>query len=158
MRSDAILANDLRSAAADRQLLFHQQVFGDQAALFERARHDQQEVVGIHRLGEEVERALLHRGNRILDAAVCGHHDDRNVQIEFLGRAQDAEAISFRQAQIGQHQRGLVLQQHPDSFRLIGRLEHAVALTLEGMAQHRAQRVFVLDDEDLGGGSQCNGW
>jgi hypothetical protein len=33
-------------------------------------------------------------------------------------------------------------------FRLIARLDDGVALRFEGMAEHRAQRVFVLDEQD----------
>ena len=81
-------------------------------ALLERARHEQQQVIGIDRLGEEVERAFLHRRDRILDAAVGRHHDDRHVGVDLLRRAQHAEAVAFGQPQIGQHERRLALLQH----------------------------------------------
>ena len=103
-----VLADELRRAAAHRELLLQQQVLGHQPALLERARDEQQQVIGIDRLGEEVERAFLHRGDRVLDAAVGGHHDDRQLGVELLRRAQHAEAVAFGQPQIGQHERRLL--------------------------------------------------
>ena len=54
-------------------------VLGRQPPLRERALDHQQQMVGIDRLGEEVERAFLHRRHRVLDAAERGHHDDRQL-------------------------------------------------------------------------------
>ncbi len=71
--------------------------------------------------------------------------------------AQHAEAVAFRQAQIRQDERRLVLLQHAHGLGLIARLEHGVALPLERMPQHRAQRVLVFDDENLGGGGHSDG-
>ena len=124
----------------------------DQAPLLERAADQQHQVIGIDRLGEKVERAFLHRRHGILDAAVGGHHDHRHVGIDLLRRAQHAEAVAFRQSQIGQHQRRLALLHQPHRLRLVARLDDGMPRTFQGMPQHRAQRVLVFDDEDLGGG------
>ena len=56
-----VLADDLRRAAARGELLFEQDVLGGQAPLRERALDHQQQMIGIDRLGEKVERAFLHR-------------------------------------------------------------------------------------------------
>ena len=72
----------------------------------ERPLDHQQQMIGIDRLGQKVERALLHRRDRVLDAAERRHHDDRQLRIELLGGAQDAEAVAFGQPQIGQHDAG----------------------------------------------------
>ena len=64
-------------------------------------------MIGIDRLGEKVERALLHRRHGILDAAVRGHHDHRDVGVDLLRRAQHAEAVAFRKPQVGEHERRL---------------------------------------------------
>ena len=50
----------------------------------ERALDQQQQVIGIDRLGEKVERAFLHRRDGVLDAAERRHHDDRQLGIELL--------------------------------------------------------------------------
>ena len=104
--SFGVVADDLRRAAPLRQLLAQDQVLGRQPPLRERALHHQQQMIGIDRLGEEVERAFLHRRDRVLDAAERGHHDDRQLRIDVLRRAQHAEAVAFGQPQIGQHDAG----------------------------------------------------
>ena len=71
----------------------------------------QQQVIGIDRLGQEVHRAFAHRRHRVLDAAVGGHDDDRQLGVELLGGAQDAEAVALRQLQVGQDDRGPRLPQ-----------------------------------------------
>ena len=101
--SFGILADDLRRAAALRELLLEQHVLGGEPPLRERALDHQQQMIGIDRLGEKVERAFLHRRDGVLNAAERGHHDDRQLRIELLGGAQHAEAVAFGQPQIGQH-------------------------------------------------------
>ena len=76
------IADDARPAAARRGFLLEQPVFGQQPPLLERTRHQQQQMIGIDRLGEEIERALLHRLDGVLDAAVRGHDDDRQFGVE----------------------------------------------------------------------------
>ena len=93
-----ILADDARRAAPLGELLLQQEVLGQHPPLRDRALDHQQQVIGIDGLGEEVHRAFLHRRDRVLDAAVGGHHDDRQLGIELLGRAQDAEAVADREA------------------------------------------------------------
>ena len=80
------------------ELLLQQDVFGQHAPLRDRPLDHQQQVIGIDGLGEKVHRAFLHRRHRVLDAAVRGHHDDRQLGIELLGRAQHAEAVADRAA------------------------------------------------------------
>ena len=105
-------------------------------------------MIGIDRLGEEVERAFLHRRDGVLDAAERGHHDDRQLGIELLGGAQHAETVALGQPQIGQHDAGTRALQRGDGLGLIARFDDGVALRFERVAQHRAQRVFVLDEQD----------
>ena len=81
-----VLADDLRRAAPRGELVLQKNVLVGQPALHERTLDHQQQVIRIHRLGEEVERALLHRRDRVLDAAERRHHDDRQLRIELLRR------------------------------------------------------------------------
>ena len=99
-----VLADDLRGAASGRELLLQENVLGGHAALRERAFHHQQQMIGIDRLGEKVERAFLHRRHRVLNAAERRHDDDRQLGIDLLRRAQHAEPVAVRQTQIGQHE------------------------------------------------------
>ncbi len=132
-----ILAHEQRRPAPDRQLLFQQQVFGDDAALVERAGNEEEQMIGVDGLREEVHRPFLHRGHRILDAAVGGHDDDRNVGIDLLRGAQHPEAVAVRQAQIRQHHCRLPLLQLFHGFGLVLRLEDGMPLTLQRQPEHR---------------------
>ena len=107
-------------------------------------------MIGIDGLGEEVEGAVLHRLDGVLDAAVRGHHDHGQLGVELLGGAQHAHAVALGQAQIRQHERGLGIAQRGDRFGLVASLDDVMALRLERELQHRAQRVFVFDEKDRG--------
>ena len=75
-------------------------------------------MIGIDRLGEEVQRALLHRLDGVLDAAVGGHDDHRQLGVDFLGGPQHAHAVALGQPQIGQHERGLGIAERGHRFGL----------------------------------------
>src|ERR1035437_787246 len=60
-------ADDLRRAASGGELLLEQDVLGGHAALDERAFHHQQQMIGVDRLGEEIERAFLHPRHPVLN-------------------------------------------------------------------------------------------
>ena len=143
--------DDLRRAAPHRQLLLQEEVLGQQPPLLERARDQEQEVVRIDRLGQKVEGAFLHRGHGVLDATVGGHHDDGRCGVLLLGGPQHAEPVPARQPEVRQHDRRRRLGEQPDGLRLVAGLGHGVPLTLQGVPQHRAERVLVLDDQDEGG-------
>ena len=143
-----VLADDLRRAAALRELVLEQDVLGRQPALRERALDQQQQVIGIDRLGEEVERAFLHRRDRVLDAAERRHHDDRQLRVEFLGRAQDAEAVALGQPQVGQDHAGAAGAQRRIASAWSRASMTAWPCASSAMAEHRAQRVLVLDEQD----------
>ncbi len=105
-------------------------------------------MIGIDGFGEKVHRAFSHRRHGILDAAVRGHHDNRQLRIELLRRFQDAEAVADRQLEVGKHDGRTRQLELLDSGRLIGRFDDDVALRFERMAQHRAERLFVFDEEN----------
>jgi len=58
---------------------------------------EEQQMIGIDRLGEKVERAFLHRRHGVLNAAERGHHDHGQLGVDFLRGAQHAEAVAVRQ-------------------------------------------------------------
>ncbi len=144
-----VLADDLGHAAAAPQLFLEEQVLGGQAPLGEGAADDQAEVVGIDRLGEEVERALAHRPHDVGDRAVGGQQDDGHLRVAGLGGPQHAEPVAARQLQIGEDQRRTVALQHLDGVRLVRRLEDAMTGDLEREPQHLPQRIAVFDQQDL---------
>src|SRR5205085_6096876 len=62
-----------------------------------------------------------------------------------------AEAVPGGQPQIREDHRRLHRLQHAHGLRLIAGFEDDVLLPLQRVPEHRAQRVLVLDDENLGG-------
>jgi hypothetical protein len=145
-----VLADDLGGATARRQLLLEENVLGRHASLRERTLHHQQQMIGIDGLGEKVERAFLDGFDRVLNRAVCSHHDNRELGIQLLGGPQDAEAIALGKPQVRQDDAGPRRSQGTDGFGLVARFDHAVAMGLERMAEHRAQGVLVFYEQDRG--------
>jgi hypothetical protein len=142
-----IVADDARCAALLGQLLAQHHVLGEHAPVRQRSGHHQREVIGVHRLGQELHRPFLHGGHGVLDAAVGGHHHHLQIRVEFLGGAQHAEAVAVRELEIGEHHGGPRLAHLLDGLALVARFHHGVPLRFERKAQHRAQRVLVLDEE-----------
>ncbi len=103
-------------------------------------------MIGIDRLGEKIERAFLHRRDGVLDVAKRRHHDNRQLRVEVLGRAQHAEPVAFGQSKIGEDHGGPDRLQCRDRLGLIARFDDSVPLRFERVTQHHAERVFVLDD------------
>ena len=145
-----VLADDLGRATARRQLLLEENVLGRHAPLRERTLHHQQQMIGIDGLGEKVERAFLDGFDGVLNRAVCGHHDDRQLGIQLLGGPQDAEAVALGKPQVRQDDAGPRRSQGTDGFGLVARFDHAVAMGLQRKAEHRAQRVLVFDEQNRG--------
>ena len=145
-----VLADDLGRATARRELLLEENVLGRHALLRERTLHHQQQMVGIDGLGEKVERAFLDGFDGVLNRAVRGHHDNRQLGIQLLGGAQHAEAVALGEPQVRQDDARARRAQRPDGFGLVARFDHAVAVGLQRQAQHGAQRVLVFDDQNGG--------
>ena len=83
-------------------LLLEQHELGDQAAPFDRAVEEEQQVVGVDRLGEEVGGPLLHGPHRLLDGAEGGHHQHRRLGVGLAGRLQHVEAAARGQPEVGE--------------------------------------------------------
>ncbi len=143
-----ILADDARRAAAFGQLLLQQEVLRYHAPLRDRPRDHEQQMIGIDRLGEEVHRAFLHSRDRILDAAVRGHHDHGQFRVELLGRAQHAETVALGQLQIGEHHDRTLLAKLLNRRGFVNGLDDRVPLRLERMAKHCPEGVFVFYEEN----------
>ena len=145
-----VLSHDLRQPTSDRQLLLEQHVLGHDAVTVQRAGNQQQEVVRVDRLGEEVHRSLFHRLDSVLDAAVGGHHDDRDLGVELLGRPQYAKPVTTRQPEVSQYYGRAMLLQSSGRLDLVGRLDHRVLTSFQGVTEHRTKRFLLLDDQRLG--------
>src|SRR3954465_5739783 len=105
-------------------------------------------MIGVDRFGEEVQRAFTHGGDRVLDAAERRHDDDGHLGIELLGGTEDAEAVAIGEPEIGKHDTRPRALQGGHGFRLVARLDDRVPLRLECEAQHRPQRVLVLNQQN----------
>jgi hypothetical protein len=83
------------------------------------------------RLGQVPERAFLDPLHRVLDAAVAGQDDHRQVRADAAGAAQDLRAVEVGEPYVQQHEvRGLA----PDcgqGANTVGRLERGHAVQLE---------------------------
>ena len=143
-----VFADDLRRATPCRKLLTQQEILGRQAPLRERALDHQQQVIGIDRLGEKVQRAFPHGRHGVLNAAERGHHDHRHLGIELLGGTQHTEPITVRQPEVGQHDARTRAVHGGDGFRLVACFDDEVPLRFERVAEHGAQRVLVLHQQD----------
>jgi hypothetical protein len=87
----------------------------------------------------------LHRCHGILNAAKGGHYNHRQLGIEVLGCLEHSKSIAGRQAQVGQHDGRRRLSQTFDRLALIARFDDLMALRLERVAHHHAQRVLIFD-------------
>ncbi len=108
-------------------------------------------MVRVDRLGEDVHRALLHRHDRILNAAVGGHDDHLQFRVELPGRTKHAESVADRKLEVGQDDRR---QRPPEVFnrlRFVACFDHDMPLRFERVAEHALQRISVFDEKDRKG-------
>ncbi len=143
-----VLADDPRRTAPLGQFLFENDVLGEHPALRDRPLDHQEQVIGFDGLGQKVHRPFAHRGDGVLDASVRGHHDDGQIGVELLRCAKDAESITNRQLEIGQDDDRAGPTKLANGLWLITRLEHGMAVRLEGVPEHGPERVSVFDDEN----------
>jgi hypothetical protein len=113
--------------------------------------HEELQQVGVDRLAQEVRRARLHRGDGRLHGAEARQHDDRQPGIRRRSRREDRETVRPGELQVGENEAVAAAGLQPPDGLVTGRDGlHAVALPLEGLRQHRAERLPVLDEQDLG--------
>ena len=105
-------------------------------------------MIGIDRLGQEIESAFLHRRDRILNVAEGGHHDHRQFGIELLRKPEHPETVALGKSEIGENHGGTDRLQRGGGLGLIARFDDGVALGFERVPKHDAQRILVLDEQD----------
>ena len=114
----------------------------------ERALDEQLHLFDVERLGEIVERAALHRFDRVLHRALGGHHQEGNVETFVAGVRQQVEAGHIRQADIDDRQVETAVPQRGEGREPFGEGAYVVAASLERTLQHEADGLFVFRDED----------
>jgi hypothetical protein len=123
------------------------QVLAQQASVSTGAVDGLLQQVESHRLGEEVERTVLHRLHGERHGAVPGHDHDRQFGVLHGDLAERFHAAETRQVQVEQHDVGFALLQH--GRQVIGVLArvHLMAHAREFLAEHLAQALVVFDEQ-----------
>ena len=144
---------------AERAVLFALQAlqFAGQPAGGKRVAQRNLQALGVGRLDHEIGGARAHGGNHIVDAAMGGLHDDRQVEARRAHARQHAEPV-----EIGHHQ----VEHHAIEARAIGAGEQMgglvaalgqqgpVAETLHhGFEQATLDRIVIDDQHDFGHGT-----
>ena len=70
---------------------------------FDGVAHDDQHFVVLERLGDVVEGAALHRGDRVLDRRERGNHDHRQVVVELSQLLEHRHAVHARHHHVDDH-------------------------------------------------------
>ncbi len=115
-------------------------------------------MVQVHRFLNEIERAFLHRRDRVLHRAERGDQNHRNGGIGLLGFAQNVQSGTARHFQVGQHQQVSARANLGDRGIAVGGFIHRIAGTLQCFAQHGAQfRLVLRQKQRFQGGSLSAG-
>jgi hypothetical protein len=102
----------------------------------------------VHRLLEEVHRALAHRAHRRGDVRVAGEENHPNLGVVGPDRFEEAEPVGVGQPEVDERDVGGVRGRRLTTGGGRGGRAHLVAEPLEEVGQRLAERVVVVDDED----------
>ena len=97
-------ADDVFELIALAQRFAQLAIFVAQLADFERFFHHHGQVIERKRLGQEIDRAVLHRLHGVFHGAEGGHHDHRRVGVLRLQFFEQRQAVHAGQLQVGQDQ------------------------------------------------------
>ena len=86
--------------------------------------------------------------HRVLNGTERRHDDDRQLGVEFLGRAKHAESITLRETEVRKHDAWPRRSEGLDGLSLVARFDDGMTLSFEGELEHRPQGVFVFDEEN----------
>jgi hypothetical protein len=123
-------------------------VLGDQLPPLEGVAQHHQHFVVLERLGDVVERAALHRGNRRLDGGERRDHDDRQILVDRLQLLERGDAVDARHHHVDDGGVERHRARQLDALGAVGGEAHLVALTGEERLQDLAHDLFVVDDEN----------
>jgi hypothetical protein len=158
-------ARELLAQAAQRGRAAHQRLgapqAGDRAAqllqlalqqvVLDRALHDAHELLGLHRLLQEVEGAGLHGLHRLGYRADAGDHHDRNAHTAPARLVEQREPVAARHAQVGHDRLALALLEEAHGLLRARGGAGGEALGAQDLLQRVAHEGFVVDDQDMGG-------
>ena len=102
-------------------------------------------MIQVHRLLNEIERAFLHRRHGFFHRAIRRHEDHRQRRLGATRFAQYIDSGIAGKFQIGEDHQVAPRADLLDCRISIRRFFDHVARPFEGLAQHRAQLGFILD-------------
>ena len=128
------------------QVLAQHAILGDQPALGERVAHDGQDFVVLERLGDVVEGAPLHGGNRALDRRERRDHDHRQIVVYLLELVERGHAVHARHHDVddGGVERERASELEP--FGGVGGEAHGVPLARQQRFEDLTHDLLVVDD------------
>ena len=143
------LADDPGEAViAGLEILLERDVLGYEAPPLDGvAQHDEHFVV-LERLGNVVERAALHRRNRVLHRGVRGDHDHRQLFVLLPQLLEHGQSVHARHHHVDDDR---IEGQGAGEFQTLGaarRQAHVVPLTRQERLENLPHDLLVIDDED----------
>ncbi len=116
-----------------------------------RARDEMDEMAGLERLFDEVDRALPDRGDRGVEIAVAGDHQHRQRRIAPLDLLEQLQPVELRalQPDVEQHQRRPPLGERLQRLAAVAGGAGLEALVLEHARDELADVLLVVDYEDV---------
>ena len=130
------------------QPLLERAVLLDQRSALERLADHAQELGALERLGQEVDRAVLHRADRLLDGPEGRQEDHVHVGRDRLGFLQELEAGQAGHLEVGEQEVDTALAQPVERGLAVGRQDHAVAFARERALEAQAHRLIVVGHEE----------
>ena len=113
-----------------------------------RVADDDQHFVVLERLGDVVERAALHRGDRALDRRERRDHDDRQLLVDALQLVERRDAVHPRHHDVDDRRVERQRARQLEPFGARRGQTHVVALARQQRLENLAHDLFVVDDED----------
>ncbi len=107
---------------------------------------------------DEVFRAGADGFDDVVDGAVGGDHDDRQLGLALLDLRQQLEAALAGQGEVEQHEIEVLAFEHAQALFAVAGHVDGVAFEREQHFERLADAGFVVDDQDAGGGGVAVGW
>ena len=133
-----------RSEASVRSRAFSSR----KAARLDAALHREDELVGIERLRDVVERAGLHRRDRDALRAVRRQHHHGHARVLHAERGEHLHAVDVGHREIGEHDVGAVRLEVGDARGAAVGGVHVEPCVAEDGLEREAHRGLVVDDQD----------
>jgi hypothetical protein len=119
------------------------------AVAVDRLAYPLDQLLDVEGLGHVVGDPVLHQPDRLVDLAVGGHYDHRDIGIELGDGAGQLVALHLRHPHVGDDEIEHVLADEAQPLVAVGRGDHVIALALEARAQHPLHADVIVDNEHL---------